>query len=131
MSAGGPAPARIERRQVWRERATGRLVAIAAVDAGIVSVLDPERGEEAVLTQPRFRARFDYTGLALREPNPDAAPSAIDAATLRGVERRPTAWLRELEAAADQRGVAKLARLARQALALRGESPGTREAGDG
>jgi len=124
-------PVRIDRRQVWRERATGRLVVIAAVNARVVSVLDPARGEEAAIATPRLRARFDYTGLALHEPDPDAPPSAIDAATLQGLERRPTAWLRELAAAAEERGVGELARLARQALALRGEIPGTREAGDG
>lgn len=131
MSAERPAAPRIDRGQVWRERATGRLVAIAAVNAGVVSLLDPEHGEEAAIPQQSFRAHFEYTGLALREPDPDAAPSAIEAATLRGLERRPTTWLRELVAAADERGMADLARLAHQALALRGESPGAREAGDG
>jgi hypothetical protein len=131
VSAERPAAPRIGRGQVWRERATGRLVAIAAVNARVVSLRDPERGEEAAIPDESFRARFEFAGLAVREPDPDAAPSAIEAATLRGLERRPTTWLRELLAAADGRGMAGLARLAHQALALRGESPGAREAGDG
>jgi hypothetical protein len=131
VSTERPAPGRIELSQVWRERASGRLVAVAAVNAGVVSVLDPERVEEAAVSERRFRVRFEYAGLALREPDPDAAPSAVDAATLRGLERRPTPWLRQLVAVADGRGVAELARLGRQALALRGEIPGTREAPDG
>ena len=60
------------------------------------------------------------TGLALRPEDPDGAPGVIEASTLRGLQERPSPWLRSLVAQARQVGQPELAELARQALARRG-----------
>lgn len=132
MSPNEPAQPQIEPREVWRERETGRLVVIAAAHDGAVSVADPERSEQMVVSEARFRARFESSGgPPLHEHDPDGQPSAIDTATLCGLEQRPAPWLRELAMVTDERGLADLARLVRQALALRGERLGTRAPGEG
>jgi hypothetical protein len=128
--AGGPPT-----RQVWRQRHDGRLVVIAGVNDELVCAFDPEHGEELLAPQRDFRARFDYTGLDVR-PDLDAddrdrAPSNIEAATLRGLQKRPRGWLRALIREAERLRQPTLTRLARQVLALRGENPGTRDDPDG
>ena len=91
MSAERPAAPRIDRGQVWRERATGRLVAIAAVNAGVVSLLDPEHGEEAAIPQQSFRAHSSTRGspCASPTPTPRRAPSRQPPCAASSAARQP------------------------------------------
>lgn len=124
MSAGETAWA-LAPRQVWRERRTGRMVVVVIVAGELVFALDPEREQDLLGREPEFRAHFDYIGLDVRGDDPDHAPSAVEALTLRGLQGRTSGWLHRLIADAGRRR--DLVRLARQVLALRGENPGTRE----
>ena len=126
MSAGEAARA-LAPRQVWRERRSGRMVVIVVVADELVFALDPEREQELLGREPEFRVRFDYIGLDVRGADPDHAPSAVEALTLRGLQGRTSGWLHRLIAEAGRRRQRDLVRLARQVLALRGENPGTRE----
>lgn len=123
MSAGETARA-LAPRQVWRERRTGRMV-VVIVAGELVFALDPECEQDLLGRESEFRAHFDYIGLDVRGDDPDHAPGAVEALTLRGLQGRSSGWLHRLIADAGRRR--DLVRLARQVLALRGENPGTRE----
>jgi len=122
VSAGEQA-APLEVRQVWRERRSGRMVVIVDLADGLVLAVDPERDEELLGRELELHARFDYIGLDVHGENPDRAPGATQALTLRGLQNRSSGRLRALIAEAGRRR--HVARLARQVLALRGENPGT------
>jgi len=125
--SAGEAPRALAPRQVWRERRNGRMVVIVVVSGELVFALDPEREQDLLGREREFRARFDYIGLDVRGDDPDHAPGAVDALTLRGLQGRSSGRLQRLIIEAGRRRQRDLVRLARQVLALRGENPGTRE----
>ena len=103
------------------------MVVIVVVSGELVFALDPEREQDLLGREREFRARFDYIGLDVRGDDPDHAPGAVDALTLRGLQGRSSGRLQRLIIEAGRRRQRDLVRLARQVLALRGENPGTRE----
>jgi hypothetical protein len=126
MSAQTPRPG-----EVWRRRDDGRLVVVAAADAESIVALEPVAGHKMRFATIPFCVIHASTGLALCPEDLDGAPGAVEASALRGLQQRPSPWLRALVGWARRHGHPELAALAGRVLVLRGENPGTPEASDG
>lgn len=112
--------------QVWQRRDDGRLVVVARTDDESIVALEPDAGRQVRFAPAPFCVLHAHTGVALHAEDPDGAPGPTETAALRGLQRRPSAWLRTLIAHARRHEHPELADLAEQVLALRGENRGTR-----
>lgn len=115
---------------VWQRRDDGRLVVVASTNDESIVALEPDTGRQVRYAPAPFCVLHAHTGVAAHTEDPDGAPGPTETAALRGLQRRPSAWLRTLIDHARRHDHPELADLAEQVLVLRGENPGTREAPD-
>jgi hypothetical protein len=113
----------VERLQVWQDRIDGSLAVVRDQERGIVRALRISAPlEDLEMPAIAFRACFRPTGFVIGQTDPDGPPSLAVGFAMRVFERESADYIRAVLAEAERRGYDDLAKVARQALALRGAS---------